>query len=805
MKYNKPQMPQVRDDVIIFSGGVNQAEAQLELKKGELVDAINYMEVDGSAKGYVSLKGYERIDSVGITPSDTTLVALKDEGINNTTSFLLESDGLLTFTDQINDAVLTSYSVTEPSVALYPYSTTSFLVAGTGGLVLPNASAPDLAGQKFSLDFKFKAHASISPLADTYLVKYGPSFSIYWKNVGPYAFLTVSVTGASLVTTEIITQTRLEAGKEYHICLACKEGVGAFKARVLVNGAVSYNASTIQPLLFDLVEGLTPLGASDVYFGASNPATSAQSTYGYFDSLRIEEGTYKFYSSYEMPYLRYSNTAYFAVQYDDEDREAAREAVVFPGSINTTPNGVFLFSGDNCVYTKKGYVTQKIVKTTKYYLYKSSTNTLATGNLWTTIPDVEFNAGGKFSAVEFRVDGYGGNTLKMILFDGVSYPYIWDGTTATKLDDPVAQAGISEYAVTHSLYPDFAIVWANRLVFGYKSGHLLMSANFDPTDFSANGFGIEASVGDTITNLVEGPDNTLIVFMRNSIKVFYSQGDGTGTFEFTTKVFSRTDGALEGTVQRAPTDIIYMDDRGLMAFQTTDKFGSFVANSLSKKVNRTLLAKKNTITCSYIDKEANQYRLFFSDKTGIIFTFNSEGLLGATFVKYDRVVRSVTSGEDSNGNIVTYFVSDNSPYVYKMNSGESFDGAEYYRFIETGYYSFGYPRMNKRFRKLTLEIDVDEDFLLEFDIQFNFDYRSRFLSLTELDSVKVPGNPNLWGAGNWGSFTWTPKYLVERPSINFSGYGTNMSTRLYHSSKYTKQHTLHNAIIDFTLNNKRKM
>ena len=349
------------------------------------------------------------------------------------------------------------------------------------------------------------------------------------------------------------------------------------------------------------------------------------------------------------------------------------------------------------------------------------------------------------------------------------------------------------------------MVWANRVVLGYTSGQLLMSASFSPTDFSG-GFGAGVVLGDELVGFVEGPEDTMICFMRNSIKVFYSSIEGSADFAMTSKVFSRSSGAIEGTIQRALSDIVYADDRGVLSFQSTDKYGDFASVALTKKVNKTFQSKKLTITCSMIDKESNQYRLFFEDGSGMIFTFDKDGALaGATFCKYQIPVREIVTGEDASGNIVKYFVSSTN-YVYKMDSGTSFDGIDIPVAIETSFHSYGGARYWKRFRKIIFEIDAD-DYHLWFNYKVNYDYKENFINNsqdTSLSLFDTMSSSSLWAKGDWGSFFWRSKSLVERPALNISGYGTNMSLAMNHSSRYLNQHILHNMIVDYSVNNRKR-
>jgi len=798
MRPNKITMPQVRDQIVQFTGGVNESETQLELKPGELIACQNYMEADGPAKGYVSLKGFERYDGTTLA-STVDVPILRDYGLlNDDTVILLESDGTLGFTDLASSQTFTGTSVTEPETfSFYPkYKDTSFFVNNhVGGLSMSDALGfIDPIWDDFTVELRFKAHASLDTTVDSTLINKTGLFKVYCDTDGTDLRFAFSISDIAPSTTTVITSKKVVPGGEYHVVLTSKAVAGTRTTRLLVNGETLIENGT-----FDVAEitGTDDLvsNTNALTVGSTVPAADTDSTYGYFDAIRIDIGSYRYFGHYDIPTLPYSDPGYSTINYDDRSRELER-ATIKPPSLAFQPSGIAYFSEDHKIYVKAG---------NKVYNDSASgwvQNTSITPNApeSATYTSEIMRTGGTLKGADYRIDGFDSGSSVLILVDGVSLPRIWDGSVCTVLTD----TAILEMADAGQ-YPSFTMVWANRVVLGYTSGQLLMSASFSPTDFSG-GFGAGVVLGDELVGFTEGPEDTMICFMRNSIKVFYSRIEASADFTMTSKVFSRSSGAIEGTIQRALSDIVYADDRGVLSFQATDKYGDFESVALTKKVNKTFQSKKLTITCSMIDKESNQYRLFFEDGSGIIFTFDAEGkLAGATFCKYQIPVREVVTGEDASGNIVKYFVSSTN-YVYKMDSGTSFDGVDIPVAIETSFHSYGGARYWKRFRKVIFEIDAD-DYHLWFNYKVNYDYKENFINNsqdTSLSLFDTMSSSSLWAKGDWGSFFWRSKSLVERPGINISGYGTNMSLAMNHSSRYLNQHILHNMIVDYSVNNRKR-
>jgi hypothetical protein len=75
--------PQIRTKVIDLTGGVNESVSTLNLKPGELISCLNYIEVDGEYSGYGSIWGFEAFDGTAL-PSSVDIVVNSDGTIDDT-------------------------------------------------------------------------------------------------------------------------------------------------------------------------------------------------------------------------------------------------------------------------------------------------------------------------------------------------------------------------------------------------------------------------------------------------------------------------------------------------------------------------------------------------------------------------------------------------------------------------------------------------------------------------------------------------------------------------------------------------
>jgi len=485
---------------------------------------------------------------------------------------------------------------------------------------------------------------------------------------------------------------------------------------------------------------------------------------------------------------------------DDTDREARRAAILpIPGT--GIVRGVHLYKVD--VYGVRD------VDLTSASLYKSS----AVG--WEIIADpvgMARAAGGKCSWVNEAFAAYPEpqtpgedyppittNTECLFVVDGVSLPMSYDGFTARVIDPPElpCHAGSADLR-----FPTLVTAFDGRLWLAFPGGHLFYSAIGDPSDFDAvNGAGY-FPMGDDITSLLSSVGNTLQVHMENSIKVIYIN-EAVGDYNYQVKEFSNRSGAYRDTVVRLLGRTYYIDDRGLTSMAATEAFGDYTAKSLTKKVQRIFTNNKDNITVALPFRDKDQYRLFTNDGSGICFTFNgsNRSVKGATPFTYKHPVLCATEGDNASRGVDTFFGSDGG-FIYKMDSGTSFNGVEIVTKLATSYYHYGSPADIKRFFKLLFEITSSSK--VKFEVACDFDYGSK----------ASPSNPNqpllgledqggVWGSSTWGVFFWGGKAVIQNPSLYIEGIGVNMSVVLRTKEKFTDKHVIHNIITNFNLLSKK--
>ncbi len=355
-------------------------------------------------------------------------------------------------------------------------------------------------------------------------------------------------------------------------------------------------------------------------------------------------------------------------------------------------------------------------------------------------------------------------------------------------------------------YPSCLADFKNRLWLGYPDGRLCFSNVGDPTDFETTTFSGVIYLEDEIVDLKVTKGDSLVVFCKNSIQVVKALStadivDQTVVdYLFSNITLTDEVGAVGDTAQVVLDDLVYVDERGLTSISATQAYGDFETKSYSKGINKTLSLKYSSIIGSFVKKEYNQYRLFFSGGTGLVFTFtlSSRGgssvktVKGITTFKYNDSITSVTSG---------FFGSDDG-FVYKIDSGTSFNGDAIESVLETSYYHYSSPTYLKKFREIVLEGIIP--YGLSFNLRSSFDYRNiSYIDSATVETALVTGSSGaMYGEGIYGSslFGGAANQTITYP---VNSQGTSMSFYISSSSKYSQPHTLSSMIVQYSTNGRK--
>lgn len=377
----------------------------------------------------------------------------------------------------------------------------------------------------------------------------------------------------------------------------------------------------------------------------------------------------------------------------------------------------------------------------------------------------------------------GGQTNRKLYFcDGKNRAFEWDG----------------EYLVpiTTSMSPDVpTCIQAHKLHLFLAFGHSLQfSAIADPYVWNPVLGAGEIAMNAPITNLVVMPGDqssgAMGVYTEKDTSVLY----GSSEADFKLSNFNTGVGALRYTAQNM--DQVYaLSERGVMGMGTTLNFGNFLAATLTMNIRPFIQARRNLASASVVNREKGQYRLFFSDGYGVYLTLSNNNYMGAMPVQFANPVLCTTEGATTDGAEYSFFGSDNG-FVYTLDAGTSFDGAEIPANITLVYNSTGSPRVLKRYRRASVEMTGDS--YAEFGFGYDLGYRS-----TEIEQPGDQGYANDLRSAYWDSFTWDNFVFDGRdlsPSeVEVTGTAENMAIRISSVSRLLEPFTVNSIIVHYSL------
>jgi len=300
--------------------------------------------------------------------------------------------------------------------------------------------------------------------------------------------------------------------------------------------------------------------------------------------------------------------------------------------------------------------------------------------------------------VTANIDG----TMKMYCTTGVEKAFSWDGTTCTAIT-----TGMGDDT------PDHCIAHHQHLFLAFNTdtgSSLQFSPIGDPegTWTPVTGSG-EIRIPDKITGFMPTPGGDLAIFSRNTIHIL----SGTSSADFVLanfREYGNRSGALRHTTQQMGSRLWFLDDRGVTDLSASQKYGDFEDAVISHLITPKILQYKSSAISSCVIKEKSQYRLFFENGWGLVFTFENSELLGVTELNYPLDVDKVWSGERADGSEIILFASTvgTGVNVYEMDVGNSFAGGSIETYMLTAYNHLGSPRRRKRFRELVFDFQAEE-------------------------------------------------------------------------------------------------
>lgn len=390
-------------------------------------------------------------------------------------------------------------------------------------------------------------------------------------------------------------------------------------------------------------------------------------------------------------------------------------------------------------------------------------------------------AGGQYDFVNHNFYG-ASNLVRMYGVNGVGKGFEWDGTYFCPL----------ETGVEDSLdKPQRVDVYKNHLFLSYAGGSLQFSELGTPTQFKVIGGAGEIGFGEDITGIKNAVATALFIIGTNKIGYL----TGSSSSDFVLSDLSDEAGGKAWTAQNMG-GLMYLDDRGLRRVSATQAFGDFRLGTLTQMVEPFFRSQKDRGALpvgSMRVRARDIYRLFYDDGKCLSVYFGREKP-ECMILEYPFTVASTCSGEDTSGNEVLLVGAEEDGWVYELDKGTSFDGAEIDAFVRLAFNNVGSATQKKRWHKVTLEVDTDG--VIDLSLVAEFAYGSPLQPPGTEQAFSVAGGGGFWNEDTWNNFLWSAE-VVGQAEAYVDGIGRNLSPTVISTATHEQPHTLNSITIHF--------
>ena len=400
--------------------------------------------------------------------------------------------------------------------------------------------------------------------------------------------------------------------------------------------------------------------------------------------------------------------------------------------------------------------------------------------------------GSTLRVAKYRIAGVD----KVAGVDSHNRPFIWDGTTFTTLSSAPSDVVGAEFVVYHK----------NQMFFS-KGETITFTAPYTDSDFSAaNGAGV-INVGGAITGLIVFRES-LIIFTEKSI----SQLTGNTLQDFLLQPITRNVGCVASdTIEEIGGDVIFLGPEGLRLLSATDRVGDFNLGVVSKTIQdeMTSLISSSSSFSSCVIKQKSQYRIFGYNSS--VTPSSAKGVIGTQTVGNDTSVMSwaetvgikaYACDSDYVDQTETIVFAHSDGYVYRMESGNSFDGANIIASFATPFVYINDPRVRKTFYKMVLYTDPQGGVTTSVNLKLDFDTLGSVQPETILLSNET-GTVGFYGSSSakYGTTVYGNK-LKKQFETQLIGSGFSVSIQFVSDSQ-NQPFSLDAATIEYSTHDRR--
>jgi len=404
--------------------------------------------------------------------------------------------------------------------------------------------------------------------------------------------------------------------------------------------------------------------------------------------------------------------------------------------------------------------------------------------------------GGRY---EFEIYNFSGGTTTMRLYgvDGKNKAFEFDGTRYVPIPTGL-----------HTDTPTFMAAWKNALVFAYGSS-IEVSGPGTPYSWTALTGASVLALGANCSGMKVQAGNETTGAL--AIWAFGNAGTsgisyilyGNDSTDFNLVTQSPEVGAQPYTAQNIGY-AFFLDTKGICQLNSTRNYGNFDMSTVSHAIQPLIDQERGLAKSSCIVRSSNQYRIFYSDGSGIIMYVQSaeEDLYAAAAsVKVSAFTRflysttvymnTVTSCVDTTG-IERIFAGGSDGYVYELERGTSFDGGVITSHLLTAFNSSKSPLNRKTYKRTVLQATCTGS--ASVTVGYNMSYGNIESSEGARTAQDLVGAGSWWDAMTWDNFNWDAPYVTDYV-IDTPGNGVNINLAIYGSNAIDLPYTINSAIV----------
>ena len=333
--------------------------------------------------------------------------------------------------------------------------------------------------------------------------------------------------------------------------------------------------------------------------------------------------------------------------------------------------------------------------------------------------------------------------------------------------------------------PKRCTIYAERLIVAGQStsdSTVAYSTRLEPYNFTGSSAGT-IDTGDVIVG-IKVFRNTLVIFCKNSIFELTNL-DSTPILKSVTKNIGCVDG---NTIQEIGGDLVFLAPDGLRTIAGTARIGDVELSSISRKILPLINDLLDNISSYTIDsmviRERSQYRLFYfqsgqaaSSQKGIIGTFKFDANGVPAFEWSETVGMEIKRcASDLNiNNKEVQFGSNESGYVYQLDTGNNFDGSNINAQFQTPDMDYGDNGLRKSLYAVKANIEP-EGTNNNLKLRIRYDFESTEVpqpgdfTVGNLSSAAIFGaSTSIFGTSIFGAVTLPSKKVI----VTGSGFSNN--------------------------------